>query len=381
MDRLWDFVAGYVLLPLGILLGGIWNTLGHPIATLHVLLALFDSRSFDRHQAFKIDRYYRSLTRESMSADLRAALVDKFYKPDDAIIHALDQAVSRWNPRHRWDRGPLHALFGAFAVDVVQAATGRKAKVWTEDCFAAFVASRLGDDSGAAPILWRSFCYNGLYPFTAGLTNFPAAEQQLDISAWVQAVALLATDAVDNVCDGRPRFSVQGPTLWYQFASFAARLGDRRRRNNDRNNCNSSGGYHPSVLEQVAFVAANQLPLDMRMRGPPLSAILPRVRKLVDEWECAPVSQDDFAIPFDNMVSLLGAVLQIRKLDSGDTPPTTRLAENRGLSMATDIDRSMHISMAKAILAVAGIHEDGCMPVSYVQFETLWTMFVRVQEN
>ncbi len=84
---------GVVLFLLGVLPNALWNTLGHPIATLHVLLAVFGSRCYGRHQAFTTDRYCRRR---------RAALVDQFCNPKDAIVHALGPAVSRW---HRWRRG------------------------------------------------------------------------------------------------------------------------------------------------------------------------------------------------------------------------------------------------------------------------------------
>ncbi|CAK7211082.1 hypothetical protein SCUCBS95973_001010 [Sporothrix curviconia] len=38
-----------------------------------------------------------------------------------------------------------------------------------------------------------------------------------------------------------------------------------------------------TVLEQVAFVASAQLPLDYAMRGPRLLDILPHIRKLVTD--------------------------------------------------------------------------------------------------
>ncbi|OAA54554.1 hypothetical protein SPI_08800 [Niveomyces insectorum RCEF 264] len=333
---LWDHVGAYVLFPLGVLLDALWNALGHPIVTLYVLLGVFDSRYYGRCQGFRTDRYYRRLTRARMQSDLRSALVDEFYNLQDAIIPALCHVVSPW---HRWHRGPLYTLFDAFAVEAVQATTGRKTKVWTQDRFAAFVASRLGgDDSGTPPILWCSFCYNALYPFTY---------------------------VADNACHGRPAYSICGHRNWYQFASFAVILGSRNRpRNNPSscsNNSNDSNDSNAStVLEQVAFVAANQFPIDMHTCGPLVPAILPHVRKLVNELECEPVFKDDF----------------VHKPEIHATGSTSRLEENRGLGLlAGDIDWATHLAVAKAILAVAGIHEGEAAVVSYAQYETFWMMF------
>ncbi|KIH91809.1 hypothetical protein SPBR_01441 [Sporothrix brasiliensis 5110] len=376
---LWDDIQGYVLFPLGIFVLSLWHALGHPIETFYVLLSPFNPQYYFHHLDFRVDRYYARLTRARMQSDLRSALVSTFYNKD-AIITELDKAVSRWR---RWclqDRGPLYALFDEFAVKMVEARTGRKVKVWTDDRFAAFIASRLGsDDSGVAPILWRTFCYSARYPFTASIDTCPAEEQQLNLHDWVQAVAMLATDAADNVHYARPMYSVTGSSIWYGFASMAVKLklGRSRPQHHSVDDVDNADEEAPTVLTQVALVASTQLPLDYAMRGPKLPEILPHVRKLVTDEECEPVFKADFGIPYHDLVCLLGATLQVDKPDLEAARWTGRLDENRGLGLATttEIDRATHFAVAKQILAAAGLHDEergGDAVVSYKQYEALW---------
>lgn len=371
----WYNIQGYVLLPLGVLLHALWETLGHPIETFYVLISIFGDNLYTPGVDFRLNRYCGLLTRTRMQTILRMDLVQEYNATKDAMVYALCQAVGRW---HRWNRGPMHALFHEFAVEVVEATTGRKTKVWTQDRFAAFVASRLGgDDSGVVPILWRSFCYSSIYPFTLSLVEYPAEDWQLDLAAWVQAVALLATNTVDGIDYSMEAYPATGLTIWYQFFSFAVRSGAPHR---PRSNNATSGdnGAAQSVLEQVAYVASNQLHLEYGMRGPDLTELLPRVRKLVNDAECEPLSTTDFAIPYHDMVCLFAAVLQVNKPDIFAARPSMRLEDNLGLSLAADIDRATHLVVARAILAVAGVHEDnhGNSTVSYKQYDALRNILV-----
>lgn len=376
----WDDIQGYVLLPLGILLHCLWHTLGHPIETFYVLLLPFNGRHYGRHIDFRIDQYYGRLTRARMQSDLRSALVDTFVNSGDAIVAALGQAVSRWRRWCRRDRGPLYALFDEFAVETVEATTGRKAKVWTQDRFAAFVASRLGgDDSGVAPILWRSLCYSALYPFTSSLAACPAEDQRLDLNDWVQAVAILATRAANNVHYARPVYNIAG-SIWYEFACLAVRSGPQHRPRGDPSNASSDEKRPSTVLEEVAHVASTQLPLDYAMRGPRLPEILPHVRKLVNDAECEPVVEADFAIPYKDILCLYGAVLQVHKPDLDSARRNTGLEDNRGLGLTTDIDRATHLAVAKQMLAAAGVYDEddgGDSTISYKQYDALWHRLVR----
>ncbi|CAK7207510.1 hypothetical protein SEUCBS139899_010320 [Sporothrix eucalyptigena] len=113
------------------------------------------------------------------------------------------------------------------------------------------------------------------------------------------------------------------------------------------------------------------------MRGPQLQEILPYVRKLGTDVECKPLSTTDFAINYQNIVCLFGAVLQIHKSDINAVRTSRRLEDNRGLGLATDIDRATHLAVAKEILAVAGIYEDdhGDSTISYKQYDILWNKF------
>ncbi|CAK7203032.1 hypothetical protein SEUCBS139899_005761 [Sporothrix eucalyptigena] len=352
LTLLWHTIQGYLLFPLGILLHSLWHTRGHPIETVYVLLSAFDGQYYSRHIDFRITRYYGRLTRARMQSDLRSALVDTFFNPGDAIVVALGQAT-------------------------VEATTGRKVNVWTQDRFAAFVASRLGGNSGVAPILWRSFCYSALYPFTLRLAACPAEDQQLDLNEWVQAVAMLATDAANNVHYARPVTSITGRSIWYEFTCLAVCSGPQQHHpRSDPSNASSDETRPPTVLEQVAYIASAQLPLDYAIRGPRLPEILPHVRKLVNDAECEPVVETDFAIPYRDMLCLFGAVLQVHKPDLDAARRNTWLFKNRGLGLTTtDIDRATHLAVAKQILAVAGVYdqdEDGDVTISYKQYEALW---------
>ncbi|KAL1901000.1 hypothetical protein Sste5346_002064 [Sporothrix stenoceras] len=406
MQSMWRGFSSRVLFPLSVIIRFVIESLGHPVELARVLLGVFYSPFLNDHCEFQVNNYYNNLTRENMRADLRWALADLpwtlvhgLYNPRDGITRALSHATSRWR-RWLWrDRGPLYACFNEYAVEVTDF-RGRKTLVWTQDQFAAFVANRLGGgdkhynqdnrDPGVTDILWRQFCYSAHYPFTRSLSldsgsdlDLATAEHcQLDLADWVQAVAMLATTSVRNIEIGRARYSATGPEIWYQFFSFAKR---NRSNGNDGfsaidnnyenyDNDNNNDDDNQSVWQQVAYVASARLPLEYIMYGPHLSEILPRVRKLVSDAECVPVRRDGFAIPYQDMVCLFAAILQVQKRDLKAVRYGYGGSQNRGLGLAfsgTGMDRDLHLAIAKNILAVANVHND----LSYKQYEALWHRF------
>lgn len=174
------------------------------------------------------------------------------------------------------------------------------------------------------------------------------------MDGWTQAVALLATDAVRSVGRNRAQLSLYGPSdraesrkscTWRRFISFSI----------------SSGGYvaiedddwrSPNVLDEVASIAATQLPLGMSIQGPPLSEIRPKVQKLVDESSSAQSTTRDFMIPCQDMLSLLCAILQVSNADT----PCEPISDQSWPSLSLDVDKSSQIAVAKGILDVGGIH-------------------------
>lgn len=247
--------------------------------------------------------------------------------------------------------------------------------VWTEHQFAAFVASRLGDNSGTAPVLWRCFYYNATYPFI-DRPHQRDEEQQLDLDAWVQAVALLATDAGSNVGRVMPQYSIYGhgqDYMWYRFISLSVPC-NADGVNDDDAAIQSDDWHPPDALDKIAFIAATQLPIDMPIRGPPLSEIRPNVRKLVEDdysiSSSAPISAGDFVIPYRDMVDLLGAVLQVRKSNT----VSRFLRDQNSLSLSVDVDRPAHQVVAEGILGVGGIREGSA--VSFTAYTALSDKFV-----
>lgn len=245
--------------------------------------------------------------------------------------------------------------------------------VWTEKQFTAFVSSRLGDD-GAAPALWRCFCYNAMYPFTN--TSRPPEQQQLDVDGWIQAIALLAPSAVRNVGRNRAQLSLYGPShraehekscTWRRFVSLSVPSdGDVGTRDDgDKDNWSP-----PDVLDEVARVAATQLPLGMSMRGPRLSEIRPEVQKLLDEPSCAPTTTRDFMIPYHDILMVLSAVLQVTKADaSGES-----VDDQPWASLSLEVDRTSQMAVAKGILDVGGIHSGSV--VSFAHYFAFSEQFV-----
>lgn len=134
------------------------------------------------------------------------------------------------------------------------------------------------------------------------------------MEGWTQAVVILATDAVRGIGRNSAQLSLYGPShtfesrrscSWRRFASFSI----------------SSGGGDvavedddwrpPDVLDEVARVAATQLPLGMAFQVPPLSEVRPKVQMLVDGSSSARSTTRDNTIPYQDMLSLLCAILQV----------------------------------------------------------------------
>lgn len=173
------------------------------------------------------------------------------------------------------------------------------------------------------------------------------------MDGWAQAIALLATDTIRNVGHNREMLSLYGPShvaesrklcTWRRFFSFSM----------------SSGGdvaielddwRPPTMLDEVARVAATQLPLGMSVKGPPLPEIRPKVQKLVDESSSAQNSTRDFMIPYQDMLNLLCAIMQTSKADA----PGESINDQSRPSLSLDDNRSSQIAVAKGILDVGGI--------------------------
>lgn len=152
----------------------------------------------------------------------------------------------------------------------------------------------------------------------------------------------------------RARLSLYGPShvaefrktcAWRRFISFSISSGGDIAIEND-------DWHPPDVLDEVAGVAAIQLPLDMCVKGPPLSEIQPKVQKLVDESSSAQSLIRDFMIPYQDMLNLLCAIMQVSKADT----PGESINDQSRPSLSLDIDRSSQIAVAKGILDVGGIH-------------------------
>ncbi|CAK7231003.1 hypothetical protein SBRCBS47491_007784 [Sporothrix bragantina] len=246
--------------------------------------------------------------------------------------------------------------------------------LWTEQQFAFFVDKCLGHGSDTAAILWRCFWYNATYPFTELTDEDREQGQELDLDAWKQAITLLASDVGTGVGYGRPRYTIFGREQDIKLSRFMAMAVPRdgaSPKNSptvndsaaDKIDDDENDWHLPTELEKIAFVAATQLPIDMKFAGPHLSEVLPRVRKLVvndgrggsnnDGNRNVQFSADDFVIPYQDMVNLLAAVLQIN--EACPNTLTRSICDHELLRMPKKVGRKANRAVAEAILAAGGI--------------------------
>lgn len=231
--------------------------------------------------------------------------------------------------------------------------------VWTEKQFSAFLSSRLGNDD-AAHALWRCFCYNATFPFLPD-PKCPFEVQQLDIHGWTQAVALLASNASHYVGHNLRQLFLYEPSqnvksrricAWRRFFSLSLPIGDDSDINVDFENKKDEWRL-PSELDEVTSLVATQLPLGMCVRGPPLSEIQPRVKKLVNESGHGSNYTQTFVIPYEDMLSILCAMLQVGRTD--DT--TTSINTHPKASIISDTERQFQTAIAKGILDSRGFNQ------------------------
>ena len=184
---------------------------------------------------------------------------------------------------------------------------------------------------------------------------------------------LLATGAIRYVGRNQAELSLYGSPrsvefrkscTWHRFISFSIP--------------SYSGGLAieesnwrpPNILDEVACVAATQLPLGMCVRGPTLSEIRLQVQKLVDESSSAQISTRDSKIPYQDLLNLLCVIMQVSKAEAPGGP----LNDQSRLILSLDIDSSSQIAVAKGILEAGGIYWDST--VSFADYLTFSEKFV-----
>ncbi len=176
-----------------------------------------------------------------------------------------------------------------------------------------------------------------MYPFTDA--SGQQVEQYVDLEDWTHAVASLITSM--------PRYSPNKETEWNDFLSFAVP--------SDTPIFNKDDDWHPqSLLEKVTMIAQSQLPLSPKFAPPSIAEIRPRVQKIIDEDYVEPLA-GDFAIPYQDMRALVGAILQVVKDNTRDRQFDE---DQQWPSLSSDIDRDVQYTVAKGILNVLGVSEN-----------------------
>ncbi len=176
-----------------------------------------------------------------------------------------------------------------------------------------------------------------MYPFTDA--SGQQVEQYMGLEDWTHAVASLITSV--------PRYSPSKETEWNDFLSFAVP--------SNTPIFNKDNDWHPqSLLEKVAMIAQSQLPLSPKFAPPSIAEVRPRVQKLINEDHVEPLT-GNFAIPYQDMRALVGAILQVVKDNTRDRQFDE---DQQWPSLSSDIDRNVQHAIAKGILNVLGVGEN-----------------------
>lgn len=266
----------------------------------------------------------------------------------------------------------VRRIFDDFAADDER--TGRK--VWTRSSFADFIASRFGADhteltSRLADSLWRSFCYTAVYPFAD--ESMDPDHQTIDLEGWIQAVAILGTDAAGNAGSHRTGFLVYGSRetgSWHRFASSLP-SSDQRASALTRGAVTEGDAWHPSdMLDEITRVATCHLPLPMVMVPPEHAFVRSKVQKLNgDSPSGKQASITDFEMPYQDLLVTLIALLQVEKghfydgYDGRQCRPT----------FVPNPDQDTLVAAAKAILICGGIRADA--PISFADYRNFCVKF------
>lgn len=192
------------------------------------------------------------------------------------------------------------------------------------------------------------------------------------MDGWTQAVALLATDASRSVGRNRAQLSLYGSSdraesrkscIWRRFIGFSTSSGGDVAIEDD-------GWRSPDVLDEVASVAATQLPLGYSVLGPPLSEIRLKMQKLVDDSSSTQSTAREPMITYQDMLSLVCAVLQVSIANTPDEP----FSDQAWPSLSLDVDKSSQIAVANGILDVGGIRSGST--VSFADYLAFSEKFV-----
>lgn len=110
--------------------------------------------------------------------------------------------------------------------------------------------------------------------------------------------------------------------------------------------CVDDGDWKPpDILDRIAGIVRAELPIPRKSRPPPIEEIRPRVQQIFGD--CQTISMDEFEIPYQDMLALLSATMQVDLHFS-----ETALGYTRSLADVNEIDPS---NIAKSLLNAAGI--------------------------
>lgn len=185
---------------------------------------------------------------------------------------------------------------------------------------------------------------------------------------------MLSTDAVQNVgfANGSGMAIFEHQCLrskhvdWNGFSSFAS-TSDRQQQHGQLDT--HDDWQPPQVLDRVVSIVNTQLPLDMGVRRGNPPDTRSRVRKLVDEEP--QISVDSYYIPYQDLLALTAAILQIRKqaFPSQDGYPQAIQS-----SLTAVADQSLCTAIAAALLVAGGITRD--MDISFEAYQGFLDKFV-----
>ncbi|QIX00968.1 hypothetical protein AMS68_006485 [Peltaster fructicola] len=200
--------------------------------------------------------------------------------------------------------------------------------VWTRKQFGTFITQRLRDDRHLVDILWRSLCYQALYPF-------PQKSHAIDSDGFLQAVTRLTHRKAHQSL-----YSLQHRRewTWKRFASMSLPT---------TSTIVEGDWTPPNTLDNIAQVVRSQLPVPSqpyKIRVPPVAQIRPRVQAIFGNFPA--VSTAAFEISYEEMLALLTAIMRLAKSDSQVQPFFT-----------TEDDWTTAMAVARAVLDAGQIEE------------------------
>ena len=173
-------------------------------------------------------------------------------------------------------------------------------------------------------------------PFTELALTGPGL--YVDFDDWLHAVLSLVGRGTTNT--PTHSFEWRRRASWNRFVTIAIKSAK------PASDCVDDGDWKPpDILDRIAGIVRAELPIPRKSRPPPIEEIRPRVQQIFGD--CQTISMDEFEIPYQDMLALLSATMQVDLHFS-----ETALGYTRSLADVNEIDPS---NIAKSLLNAAGI--------------------------